>query len=129
LCKAAIAWLLSADFKRRNFLQMPRATLFGGFHTHRMVCALIQPGLLFADHLLDPFMTRSHHELQLHSNFRCLQTLFPFRCFPPSCKPRLSQTVLPVGVCLLHVKMESLSDTLWDVVISGTGLQQSLLAL
>jgi RAB protein geranylgeranyltransferase component A len=29
----------------------------------------------------------------------------------------------------LHVKMESLSDTLWDVVISGTGLQQSLLAL
>jgi hypothetical protein len=36
---------------------------------------------------------------------------------------------LPVGVCFLHVKMESLSDTLWDVVISGTGLQQSLLAL
>jgi hypothetical protein len=25
--------------------------------------------------------------------------------------------------------MESLSDTKWDVVISGTGLQQSLLAL
>lgn len=25
--------------------------------------------------------------------------------------------------------MESLSDTQWDVVISGTGLQQSLLAL
>ena len=32
---------------------------------------------------------------------------------------------------LVHVAMamESLSDTLWDVVICGTGLQQSLLAL
>lgn len=29
---------------------------------------------------------------------------------------------------ILHT-MESLSDTQWDVVISGTGLQQSLLAL
>jgi hypothetical protein len=28
-----------------------------------------------------------------------------------------------------NTKMESLSDTVWDVVICGTGLQQSLLAL
>lgn len=28
-----------------------------------------------------------------------------------------------------HVAMESLDDTLWDVIICGTGLQQSLLAL
>jgi hypothetical protein len=45
------------------------------------------------------------------------------------CTTQLLLTVLPAGVCELHVKMESLSDTLWDVVISGTGLQQSLLAL
>jgi hypothetical protein len=33
--------------------------------------------------------------------------------------------------CLFHFlrTMESLSETQWDVVISGTGLQQSLLAL
>jgi len=30
---------------------------------------------------------------------------------------------------LIPHNMESLADTEWDVVISGTGLQQSLLAL
>ena len=30
---------------------------------------------------------------------------------------------------LQNGKMESLSETKWDVVINGTGLQQSLLAL
>lgn len=49
----------------------------------------------------------------------------------------VDSSFLPQTIFLLHyqasdsnnVKMESLSDTLWDVVICGTGLQQSLLAL
>src|SRR5690349_18661463 len=35
----------------------------------------------------------------------------------------------PSSLTISTSTMESLSDTLWDVVISGTGLQQSLLAL
>lgn len=37
--------------------------------------------------------------------------------------------LLFVTFCLLFATMDSLSGTLWDVIISGTGLQQSLLAL
>jgi hypothetical protein len=36
---------------------------------------------------------------------------------------------LPSSLTISTSTMESLSDTLWDVVIGGTGLQQSLLAL
>lgn len=108
---------------------MPRARLFGRFCAESGLCAYLNGFIICRLICWDPFMTRSHHQPRLHSNFRCLQTLFPFRGFPRSSKTRSLQTFLSAGVCLFHVKMESLSDTLWDVVISGTGLQQSLLAL
>lgn len=69
------------------------------------------------------------HPLELHSNFRRLQSFFSTASFPPQLQNLSVGTVPTVTECPLHVAMESLADTLWDVVICGTGLQQSLLAL
>jgi hypothetical protein len=63
--------------------------------------------------------------------------LWPFTFhFSPSTFNPLSTPSSRIGLprspqepLILHVEMESLSDIHWDVVISGTGLQQSLLAL
>jgi len=43
-----------------------------------------------------------------------------------------SLTLSSVNLCLFQLtaaEMESLSDEVWDVVIAGTGIPQSLLAL
>lgn len=51
-------------------------------------------------------------------------------CFlQPSSSQHIHQDCLNRRRCHGTHKMESLSDTVWDVVICGTGLQQSLLAL
>lgn len=52
------------------------------------------------------------------ANFKSSPQAFFFLLFSPT---SISTSTL--------LTMESLSDTQWDVVISGTGLQQSLLAL
>ncbi len=61
--------------------------------------------------------------------FAACEPSFHFTAFHAPHKNTTSPDGLTVGVCLIHVAMESLGDTLWDVVICGTGLQQSLLAL
>lgn len=56
--------------------------------------------------------------LKYSSSSRIIKRANDFLSFP-----------LPSSLTISTLTMESLSDTLWDVVISGTGLQQSLLAL
>lgn len=76
---------------------------------------ILRLGWGFSERLHETPKKMPHHNDRRHllaGNFPCSNFTFPPSSNPPQ-----------------HTTMESLSDTKWDAVISGTGLQQSLLAL
>jgi hypothetical protein len=130
LSKAAIAWFVERWIRKENFLAKAASL---GFLQLRIKGARAQeraeylPGS--AGFHNPPLCCPTRPDFNFIQIFAACSSSFYSIIFHGFCTTQLLLTVLPAGVCPLHVKMESLSDTLWDVVISGTGLQQSLLAL